>query len=113
MDGTSGDQGAVPKGIPGVPTNITSPAFQYEQFLRDNPSKLYDAVIDRVLVAETQQRVSEELQKGLMKGRHGWWNPAVCTLEYLKSMRYDALQREDEVSALALSAMIVQRERTA
>jgi len=85
----------------------------YEQFLRENQNLVYDAVIDRVLVAETQQRISEELQKGLMKGRQGWWNPTVCTLEYLKSMRYDAQAREDETSALALSAMIVQRERTA
>lgn len=85
---------------------------QYEQYIAENPGLIYDAVIDRVLLEETVKVLQETLRRGTIKGRQGWWNPTVCTLEYLKTMHHDAALREDYPSLLAFTAMLIMRERT-
>ncbi|WP_425636157.1 hypothetical protein [Vibrio owensii] len=65
---------------------------------------------DNQLLIATRASMSERLGKAAEKGRHGWWDKNVCTIEELYSMRDKALADKDHVSVLNFTAMIAMRE---
>lgn len=65
---------------------------------------------DEQLLIATRASMSERLDEAAEKGRHGWWDKDVYTIEELYSMRDKALTDKDHVSVLNFTAMIAMRE---
>ncbi|EJG1091206.1 hypothetical protein C4G96_RS21315 [Vibrio parahaemolyticus] len=65
---------------------------------------------DKQLLIATQSEMTKKLEEHRGKGRHGWWNNNVCSIEELYSMREKALSDNDHVSVLNFTAMIAMRE---
>ncbi|EMW3082608.1 hypothetical protein AAEX90_001857 [Vibrio cholerae] len=65
---------------------------------------------DKQLLIATQSEMAKKLGEHREKGRHGWWNKDVCSIEELYSYRQKALDESDHVSVLNFTAMIAARE---
>lgn len=65
---------------------------------------------DKQLLVAAQCSMALKLHKASEKGRHGWWDNSVCTVEELYSMRETALEDNDHVGVLNFTAMIAMRE---
>lgn len=65
---------------------------------------------DQQLVIATSTSMARKLSESRVKGRHGWWNDKICTIEELHDMRDKALSENDHVSVLNFTAMIAMRE---
>ncbi|HCJ7273414.1 TPA: hypothetical protein NVH30_003052 [Vibrio cholerae] len=65
---------------------------------------------DKQLLIATQAEMQKKLREHREKGRQGWWNKDVCTIEQLYSYRQKALDENDHVSVLNFTAMIAARE---
>ncbi len=73
-------------------------------------SECNELFADNQLLIATRASMSERLGEAAEKGRHGWWDKNVCTIEELYSMRDKALADKDHVSVLNFTAMIAMRE---
>lgn len=69
-----------------------------------------DIEADQQLLIAVQCEMSKKLRINAALGRHGWWNPNVCSVEDLYAMRDKALADNDHVSVLNFTAMIAMRE---
>jgi len=70
-----------------------------------------NAFADSKLVAFAKDAMLEKLTKAREKGRHGWWDPEVCTVEDLKVALFDQFYGEfDMVDIMNFAAMIYVRE---
>ncbi|HGE6051126.1 TPA: hypothetical protein ACGG7T_001730 [Vibrio cholerae] len=65
---------------------------------------------DKQLLIATQSEMAKKLGEHREKGRHGWWNKDVCSIEELYSYRQKALDENDHVSVLNFTAMIAARD---
>ncbi|MFO4754346.1 hypothetical protein V5H08_11840 [Vibrio cholerae] len=65
---------------------------------------------DKQLLIATQSEMAKKLGEHREKGRHGWWNKDVCSIEDLYSYRRKALNENDHVSVINYTAMIAARE---
>ena len=65
---------------------------------------------DQQLSIATGAEMSKKLKSSRMKGRHGWWDENVCTIDQLYAMRSMALLDNDHVSVINFTAMIAARE---
>lgn len=67
-------------------------------------------VADIILVESVANSMTARLEGARALGRHGWWNPDVCSIEYLTSLRDNAIKDNDHISVLNFTAMIAIRE---
>ncbi|GHW54562.1 hypothetical protein [Vibrio cholerae] len=65
---------------------------------------------EQELLLATKSEMARKLREHREKGRHGWWNKDVCSIEQLYSYRKKALDENDHVSVLNFTAMIAARE---
>lgn len=65
---------------------------------------------DKTLLDCVQKEMSAKLEKSSLNGRHGWWDPNVCSMEFLYSLRNKSIEDGDHVSTLNFTAMIAMRE---
>lgn len=65
---------------------------------------------DKQLLIATQSEMAKKLGEHREKGRHGWWNKDVCSIEDLYLYRRKALNENDHVSVINYTAMIAARE---
>ncbi|EPT9728176.1 hypothetical protein ACVTT1_001260 [Vibrio cholerae] len=65
---------------------------------------------EQELLLATKSEMARKLREHREKGRHGWWNKDVCSIEQLYSYRQKALDKNDHVSVLNFTAMIAARE---
>ncbi|EHA1127126.1 hypothetical protein FG475_18795 [Vibrio navarrensis] len=65
---------------------------------------------DKQLLIATQSEMAKKLGEHREKGRHGWWNKDVCSIEDLYSYRRKALSENDHVSVINYTSMIAARE---
>ena len=54
--------------------------------------------------------MEEKLKRARYNGRHGWWNPKVCSLKLLVDLFYQHVEKGDLVDIAILAMMIHQRE---
>lgn len=65
---------------------------------------------DSQLLIASNASMSAKLSKARRDGRHGWWDPKVCSIDELYQLRKVAFDRNDHISIMNYSAMIAMRE---
>ncbi|HIF5641723.1 TPA: hypothetical protein ACX3DU_004184 [Vibrio parahaemolyticus] len=71
---------------------------------------MHEEFADAQLVIGAQAQMAEKLNQYRQKGRYGWWNEEVCTIDELYSYRQKALDDNDHTSVLTFTSMIAARE---
>lgn len=67
------------------------------------------AIRDR-LVRHAANAMQEKLQLARVKGRGGWWNSDECTIEHLRTLLREHVEKGDMRDVLNLAAMVYVRE---
>ncbi len=70
----------------------------------------HEEFADAQLLIATHAHMANKLCVNRMKGRYGWWNSEVCTVDELYSYRQRALDDKDHISVLIFTSMIAARE---
>lgn len=70
----------------------------------------HEEFADAQLVIGAHAQMVEKLNQYRQKGRYGWWNEEVCTIDELYSYRQKALDDNDHTSVLTFTSMIAARE---
>lgn len=74
------------------------------------PQKNTEVIADTMLTRFTSQAMEEKLAESRAKGKHGWWDKDVCSIEYLYSIFNRALTRNNLLGIINTAAMIYVRE---
>lgn len=99
------------KGTPEVPGHSELNVRKEDEITPNVPDALADAVACRLLFAAMTRRLTEKRREG----RHGWHDPAVCSIEELEDM-FDKAQSKIPTNWLDVSIfamMIWQRRKNA
>ena len=71
---------------------------------------IYDMIADDKLVRHAADAMQEKLKLARVKGRGGWWNSDECTIDDLRSLLREHVEKGDMRDVLNLAAMIYVRE---
>lgn len=77
---------------------------------RTHSSRAKEIYADATLIDAVYNEMGVRLTEARNKGRYGWWDSEVCSVEELRIMRDYALREDDHVSVLNFTAMIALRE---
>lgn len=69
-----------------------------------------DEIMDDRLCHFAYGAMKEKLEVAREKGRGGWWDADRCSLEYLRSLLVEHVEKGDMVDVMNLAAMIYARE---
>lgn len=72
--------------------------------------ELADTIMDCVLVDLIGESMRKKLFQKRSEGRCGWWNKSACSIDDLKRMLADHIQKGDMVDVMNFAAMIYLRE---
>jgi len=72
--------------------------------------QIYDKLADDRLVRHAANAMQEKLQLARVKGRGGWWNSDECTIEHLRTLLREHVEKGDMRDVLNLAAMVYVRE---
>ena len=72
--------------------------------------QIYDKLADDMLVRHAANAMQEKLQLARVKGRGGWWNSDECTIEHLRTLLREHVEKGDMRDVLNLAAMVYVRE---
>lgn len=72
----------------------------------------YDMIADDKLVLHASEAMREKLKMARVKGRGGWWSDEECTVEHLRSLLREHLEKGDMRDVMNLAAMVYVREIT-
>jgi len=65
---------------------------------------------DMRLLDLAQRAMREKLSLARRKGRGGWWNQAECSIDHLKALLSDHVEKGDMRDVMNLAAMVYLRE---
>ena len=51
-------------------------------------------------------KITEKFHQSREKGRHGWWNAEICSMNYLEQLLADHKKKGDPLDVLILQSMI-------
>lgn len=80
-----------------------------QEALSGAASAVPDERADAVLVSNTRTAMERKLARKRAEGRHGWWDPAVCSEDDLLAMLNDRLLDNDWLDVAIFAAMLRQR----
>ena len=69
-----------------------------------------ERMADSMLVRATELLMESKLAAAREKGRGGWWDKEVCTLDYLRGLLKEHIEKGDLVDVINLAAMVTVRE---
>lgn len=72
--------------------------------------EIYEKLADDRLVRHAANAMREKLQVARVKGRGGWWNGEECTIDHLRSLLRDHVEKGDMRDVLNFAAMVYVRE---
>lgn len=72
--------------------------------------EVYDKLADDRLVRHAANAMREKLQLAREKGRGGWWNSDECTIDNLRILLREHVEKGDMRDVLNLAAMVYLRE---
>lgn len=72
--------------------------------------KMADSVADDRLCQYASMAMKEKLEEKRAEGRGGWWDDSRCSIEVLRKMLAEHVEKGDMVDVMNLSAMIYARE---
>ncbi len=61
---------------------------------------------DEEAVSTFTQRMADKMAASRRKGRHGWWNPAICPIERLRDELVKHVEKEDWVDVANYAMML-------
>ena len=70
----------------------------------------YDMIADDKLVRHAADAMREKLKLARVRGRGGWWNSDECTVDDLRSLLREHIEKGDMRDVLNLAAMVYVRE---
>lgn len=82
----------------------------FQQVRNTAPTPELSRTADSVLVSSTADAMAHRLGRARQEDRHSWWNPAVCSVVYLRDLLDKAVADEDWVSVCNYAAMLRMRE---
>ena len=71
---------------------------------------VYDELADDRLVQHAANAMREKLALARSRGRGGWWDNTDCTIEHLRSLLRDHVEKGDMRDVMNLAAMVYVRE---
>ncbi|WP_347361785.1 hypothetical protein [Vibrio vulnificus] len=86
---------------------VTRPDFRSNSVVTQ---AMHEEFADAQLLIGAQAQMAEKLNQYRQKGRYGWWNEEVCSIDELYSYRQNALDDNDHISVLTFTSMIAARE---
>lgn len=72
--------------------------------------QIYDMIADERLVRHAAEAMREKLKLARVRGRGGWWNSDECTIDDLRSLLREHIEKGDMRDVLNLAAMVYVRE---
>ena len=72
--------------------------------------RTYDVIADDKLVRHAADAMREKLKLARVRGRGGWWNSDECTIDDLRSLLREHVEKGDMRDVLNLAAMVYVRE---
>ena len=72
--------------------------------------QIYDMIADDKLVRHAADAMREKLKLARVRGRGGWWNSDECTVDDLRSLLREHIEKGDMRDVLNLAAMVYVRE---
>ena len=69
-----------------------------------------DKLMDEAMCWAFYQIMVEKLAKKRDQGRGGWWNPDECSIDYLKQLLVEHIEKGDMVDVANFAAMIYARQ---
>lgn len=85
-------------------------AFVYGTKLSEAPPHFHDLQADYRLVYFAGEAMKEKLGIARSRGRGGWWNPEECSIDLLRQMLRDHVEKGDMRDVMNIAAMIYVRE---
>ena len=70
----------------------------------------YDIIADDKLVHYASDAMREKLKLARVRGRGGWWNSDECTIDDLRTLLREHVEKGDMRDVLNLAAMVYVRE---
>ena len=67
-------------------------------------------IADERLVRHAAEAMREKLKLARVRGRGGWWNSDECTIDDLRSLLREHIEKGDMRDVLNLAAMVYVRE---
>lgn len=67
---------------------------------------------DGILIRLATLGMEEKLGQARESGRGGWWNGEVCSIEFLRELLTDHIEKGDMRDVMNLAAMIYVREQS-
>ncbi|WP_340296284.1 hypothetical protein [Vibrio parahaemolyticus] len=86
---------------------VTRPDFRSSSAVTQ---AMHEEFADAQLLIGAQAHMGDKLVLHRLKGRYGWWNEEVCTIDELYAYRQKALDDNDHTSVLIFTSMIAARE---
>lgn len=80
------------------------------KYLSKGSGDMVEFAIDTTMVECLGDMMITKLDVSRDKGRHGWWNSNVCTVDQLRDELEYALRRGDMISVANFAGMIYMRE---
>lgn len=74
------------------------------------PRSMVDQAADAILVDFASRAMSEKLGQARRAGRGGWWNRTECSIDELRRMLRERVDKGDMRDVMNLAAMIFTRE---
>lgn len=71
---------------------------------------VFDKFAEKNMIHAVRHDMSRKQQEARNKGRIGWWDKDVCSIEHLYNLRDKAIQDKDHTSVINFTAMIAMRE---
>jgi hypothetical protein len=83
-------------------------AYVIQQMQTPNAPENY---ADQRMVEITKRAMASKLEAARDKGRHGWWNSEQCSIEDLKKMLLEHIEKGDMIDVMNFAGMIFIREK--
>ena len=69
-----------------------------------------DLIADNKLVLHASNAMCEKLRLARVRGRGGWWDNTDCSIEHLRSLLREHVEKGDMRDVMNLAAMVYVRE---
>lgn len=71
---------------------------------------IIEKMADAMLLQHSQLGMAAKLNAAREKGRGGWWNKNECSIEYLRQLLREHVEKGDMMDVMNLAAMVYVRE---
>ena len=85
--------------------------YLVENMVRTPKASASELWADEYMAYITSNAMRSKLRNTREKGRGGWWNPKECSIEMLKKMLVEHIEKGDMIDVMNFAGMIFVREQ--